>query len=260
MAQAYGPAFARVYNRLWAGFAAQHAPLIREYYAGTAIGRINRDLLDVCCGTGQLARHFLEHGYRVTGVDLSEPMLALARENCREYTADGRARFVQADASQFAVGGPFGLAVSTFDALNHLSDFESLAGCFKSVRAALAQGGWFIFDLNTRLGLRRWNTIHVDDTEELMLVNRGVYDGRSDRAYTILTGFTRNADGAYDRFEEAAYNTVFDLGQVRGELLATGWRAVHFARAQALASPLDDPESEGRVFVVAHKGGASESA
>ena len=253
MAQAYGSAFARVYNRLWAGFSTHHAPLIRDFYAGTAAGRTNRDLLDVCCGTGQLALHFLENGYRVTGVDLSEPMLALARENCRAYVADGRARFIQADASSFAVGGSFGLAVSTFDALNHLPSFEALAGCFKSVFAALAGDGWFIFDLNTRLGLRRWNTIHVDDTEELMLVNRGVYDGVSDRAYTILTGFTRNAGGTYDRFEEVAYNTAFDLARVKSELLEMGWQAVHFARAQALASPLDDPEAEGRVFFVARK-------
>lgn len=49
------------------------------------------------------------------------------------------------------------------------------------------------------------------------------------------------------------YNTAFDLARVKSELLETGWQAVHFARALALASPLDDPEGEGRVFIAARK-------
>jgi len=50
-----------------------------------------------------------------------------------------------------------------------------------------------------------------------------------------------------------AYNTAFDLARVKSELLETGWQAVHFAQALALASPLDDPEGEGRVFIAARK-------
>jgi len=49
------------------------------------------------------------------------------------------------------------------------------------------------------------------------------------------------------------YNTVFELQAVRQALLETGWRGVHFARLQDLATPLDDPEQEGRVFIVARK-------
>jgi ubiquinone/menaquinone biosynthesis C-methylase UbiE len=37
-------------------------------------------VLDVGCGAGDpIARYFLEHGYRVTGVDFAEAMLSLAR-------------------------------------------------------------------------------------------------------------------------------------------------------------------------------------
>ena len=37
------------------------------------------DILDVCCGTGLLAAELAARGYRVTGVDASEAMLAQAR-------------------------------------------------------------------------------------------------------------------------------------------------------------------------------------
>jgi SAM-dependent methyltransferase len=48
----------------------------------------------VCCGQGTLAEHFLSHGYRVTGIDLSEPMLAIARQNLRGYLQAGQARLI----------------------------------------------------------------------------------------------------------------------------------------------------------------------
>lgn len=41
-------------------------------------------LLDLGCGTGRLAVHFAERGFSVVGVDLSERMLAVAREKCEE--------------------------------------------------------------------------------------------------------------------------------------------------------------------------------
>ena len=251
--QAYNRAFARVYNKRWTGFAHRVAPLLVEFYAGTAIGRANRSILDLCCGTGQLALHLLEQGYQVTGIDLSEHMLQYASENASAYVDSGQARFVQADAARFTLDRQFGLVVSTFDALNHLESTDALQGCFESVYAVLVQGGYFVFDLNTRGGLMRWNRISVDDGEEAMIVTRGFYDGQDSRAYTKVSGFIRAASGQYDRFEETVYNTVFEMDWVRDALLRIGWRDVHFARVEALATPIADPEQEARVFFVAHK-------
>jgi len=73
------PAWARYYSRHGTSFAASAAPRIRGFYEESYRDRADRSLLDVCCGQGTLAEHFLEHGYRVTGIDLSEPMLAFAQ-------------------------------------------------------------------------------------------------------------------------------------------------------------------------------------
>lgn len=246
MNQAYNADFARVYNLLWGDFARSVAPRLYEFY--TRRPNAERSLLDVCCGTGQLALYFLEQGFTVTGIDLSEPMIAYARQNTAPYR--DRAAFIVADAANFTVDRQFGFAVSTFDALNHLPDADALSACFARVYAAVNAGGVFVFDLNTRVGLQRWNTINITDSPEITLINRGIYDG-GDRAYTRITGFIREDDGRYSRFEEHAYNTVFDLLHTRDLLLETGWRDVYFARAADLDTPLDDPEREGRAFVVA---------
>jgi ubiquinone/menaquinone biosynthesis C-methylase UbiE len=154
--QAYNASFARVYNLRWAQFANNVAPRLRAFYESTPLGQQNHTLLDICCGTGQLAVNFLDNGYQVTGLDLSEAMLDYARGNASAFIVAGRARFVHSDASNFAMDERFGLAVSTYDALNHLPDFEALKGCFRSVYPLLLDGGWFIFDLNTELSLRHW--------------------------------------------------------------------------------------------------------
>ena len=251
--QAYGRSFAYVYNKRWTGFAHRVAPLIAEFYASTSAGEARHPVLDLCCGTGQLALHFLEQGYRVTGLDLSKHMLQYANENASSYVESGQAQFVHADAVEFSLDQQFGLVASTFDALNHLDGEEALESCLRSVYAVLIDEGYLIFDLNTRGGLMRWNNIHIDESEEAMIVTRGIFDGQGKRAYTRVSGFIRAANGQYDRFEETVYNTVFDMAWVRDTLLRIGWREVHFARYEALAVPIAEPEEEGRVFFVARK-------
>lgn len=112
----------------------------------------------------------------------------------------------------------------------------------------------FIFDLNTRRGLKRWNGIQVDDSDdEMLIISRGIYDGLNDKAWMKISGFVRMPNGLYERFEETVFNTVFEMERVKKALLDVGWKNVYFARIQDLKTPLDEPEREGRVFIVASK-------
>jgi SAM-dependent methyltransferase len=78
---------------------------ISEFFA-TGVAEVARDLeqvrrcdptarmrcaLDFGCGAGRLTQALARHFERVTGVDISERMVALAREHC----TDGRVSFVQ---------------------------------------------------------------------------------------------------------------------------------------------------------------------
>lgn len=252
VSQAYGVGFARIYDYQWSDFARRMAPRIeRFYHRASRRPRKNRRLLDVCCGTGQLALYFLRQGFEVTGLDLSGPMLDRARHNLEGQSAKSSATFVQADATQFQLDRSYGLVVSTYDALNHLPDLESLRSCFTCVAAATIYGGYFMFDLNTIRGLRRWNGITVSETDDLFLVQRGVFDGQS-RARMLLTGFIRDGQH-FTRFEESVYNTVFKLATVQEMLIETGWASVYFARSDDLATPIYEPEHEDRVWIIAKR-------
>ncbi len=249
--QEYGKAFAGVYNRLWAGFAQQLAPVIHSWYETLAGEKGRRRILDVCCGTGQLLLYFLERGYTGTGVDGSPAMLEHAKENCARFVADGKVDFLSADASEFRLPRRFDLVVSTFDALNHLESLDKLRACFLCVRAALEKSGMFVFDLNTEKGLRRWNGITVEDGEQVVLINRGLYSRGMDRAYTRITGFTRAGGDTWTRFEETAFNTVFRMADVKEALGRAGFSESWFAAGRALGQSTPDPEEQDRAFIVA---------
>jgi SAM-dependent methyltransferase len=228
------------------------APRIERFYQGLPRSvRKHRTLLDLCCGTGQLAAYFSRRGFDITALDLSGPMLELAKENVRDSMTNSSATFVQADAAHFELDNPHGLVVATYNALNHLPDVDHLHSCFTSVAATTVSGGYFIFDLYTRRGVREWNGISVTDTGDTFVLQRGIYDGGS-QAQTLFTGFIRDGE-QFTRFEESICNTVFDLTSVQELLTRTGWTSAYFAQLDDLATPISEPESEDRVWIVAKR-------
>lgn len=253
MGQAYGHLFAKVYNKMWSGFALNVARKILDFYKETEVYKNNRLMLDLCCGTGQLAHEFLKENFEVIGIDLSASMLNYAKEKAKEYIKKNKATFIQADASNFSLDVQVGLVVSTFDALNHLESKKALTGCFASVYNILVQNGYFIFDLNTRYGLRRWNSININDAGDIFIINRGIYDEEKNRAVTRITGFVEEEKDLFKRFDEVIYNYVYDLKEVENMLNDIGWREVHFSNINDLKDKIDEPEKEGRIFIIAKK-------
>lgn len=110
--------------------------LVRE--ANPAPGKL---LLDLCCGTGDIALRLAKAGAEVVGVDFSEPMLAVARRRIRPGM---RIEFVQADALNL----PF--APSRFDTvtvaygLRNLADPE--AGVQEMARVTRPGGRLLVLD------------------------------------------------------------------------------------------------------------------
>jgi SAM-dependent methyltransferase len=251
--QPYNKSFARAYNLMWTDFADRVAPRILEFYKRTGPGRKKKPVLDLCCGAGTLALHFLAAGYETVGVDLSKPMLAIAKDNAREFIKAGKAEFIKADAAKFRLDKKFGLVASVFDSLNHLEDSKQLGQCFDCVHEALLPGGLFIFDLNTKKGLKRWDEITVDDDDERMVVKRGGFDADKGKAYYKVSGYIRRNRLSYNRFEQTVVETVFDMHKVKDMLISRGFKSAYFASANALETPISDPEDQSRAFFIVRK-------
>jgi len=114
-------------------------PFWRGLVEELAPGRV----LELACGTGRLTLPLAAGGVELVGIDTSEPYLAHARAQL-----DGQpAHFERADMRSFSLDGAFDLVIAPFNALAYLYAREDQLGCLEAVRAHLAPGGRFAFDL-----------------------------------------------------------------------------------------------------------------
>jgi SAM-dependent methyltransferase len=131
----------RHYDALWPGLQRQnelafYLRRIREY---------GEPVLELGCGTGQLTLMLAEAGIRVTGLDLSEPMLVQAGKKASERQA--AVEWVHADCREFALDATFGVVFFPANALLHLLEWRDLQACLSLVRAHLKPGGAFVFEI-----------------------------------------------------------------------------------------------------------------
>lgn len=103
----------------------------------------DQEVCDLACGQGFIARALAQRGARVTGADISEKMLALARR----YEADEplSVHYTLTDAQ---VGAALGSAA--FDGVTcgmALMPIPDLRATFQTVRRIMRPGGWFVFSI-----------------------------------------------------------------------------------------------------------------
>lgn len=136
----YGTLFSKVYDAFgWNFYPEEFAELLLKWMEENAIAVTS--MLDIGCGTGVLCHVLQKHGIRTQGMDLSEDMLAMAREKYPEIP------FEQGNMITYKTPGRFDLVTSTCDAMNHILNQEDLEQAMKSVYDCLLPGGYFLFDL-----------------------------------------------------------------------------------------------------------------
>ncbi|MEU8365045.1 class I SAM-dependent methyltransferase [Nonomuraea sp. NPDC048882] len=247
----YDETFAPVYNQLFTGFAHQVSGPLRAYHQATT-ARESGTLLDLCCGTGQLGLSFASHGYRVIGVDQSQPMIEVARENARHSTLEDQVEFIRSDVAKFEITGTPDLVTCTFDSFNHLPGLQQLAACFRRTREVIADDGIFIFDVHSISGLRQQNTFSVRETDDLVLISRIGYDPGSGTAIARISGFDRkDVSAPWRQFKQHATIRAWSAEDIIAELHRAGFGSAWPAKIDALGESVKEPDQVPRIFFVA---------
>lgn len=103
-------------------------------------------ILDLCCGTGRHSFVLADYGYQVTGLDLSEALLAEAR---RMDTAQ-RVRWVHGDMRKLPFDSEFDGVVNLFTSFGYFADDRDNEQVFIQIRHALKPGGRYVIDFLNR--------------------------------------------------------------------------------------------------------------
>ncbi|MGH8873451.1 MAG: class I SAM-dependent methyltransferase [Acidimicrobiia bacterium] len=98
--------------------------------------------LELAIGSGRVALPLSRAGVEVTGIDISDDMIALLRA---KPGGDG-IRVIKGDFADVAVDGTFPLVYIPFNTLFALLDQERQVECFLNTARALEPGGRFVLD------------------------------------------------------------------------------------------------------------------
>lgn len=97
-------------------------------------------LLDIGCGTGSYIPWHLKRRFEVTGLDISEEMLAIAKKKFPSVN------FITGDVGQVAIQKKFDIAFMMFHVINYQTSNEKLISAFQNISKHLEKGGVLVFD------------------------------------------------------------------------------------------------------------------
>jgi len=219
--------YAWFWNKYWGRTSARKVlPVIEKVWQPSTNAPLS--LLDVCCGTGQLAQLLSKRGMCSSGIDGSPAMIQFAKKN----NPDGQ--FVVGDIREsFGFDVSFDAACSFFDSLNHITSPEELLQVFQHICNALRPGGKFLFDLNMEEGyLHRWNNqafqIVQDDH---VCVDTMVFDSSSQIGTNQVTLFLKT--DIWERLDVTIIERCYSAEQITFLLSQAGFGSIEMWEASA---------------------------
>ncbi|HZG14323.1 MAG TPA: class I SAM-dependent methyltransferase [Candidatus Bathyarchaeia archaeon] len=206
-------------------------------------------VLDLGCGTGSIAIPLSKQGYRVTGVDLSAEMLAVAYEKMRAAHAD--VTWVEQDMRELELA-PVDSVISLCDSLSYVTDETDVQKTFQKVFAHLQPGGTFLFDVHSPYKIVHFfadNTFTLQE-EDVAYIWDCFTDPLRYEVEHQLTFFLRQPNGLYERVEESHFQRAYQPLQMMNWLRAAGFEQITLTADFQSQPP--HPESE-RLFFTAKK-------
>jgi SAM-dependent methyltransferase len=179
-------------------------------------------VLDLACGTGLITQLMHEYGYSLTGVDVSEGMLSIAKERAVEGP---QPQWELGDILEYQSPRPFAAVLCFGDVINHFIQPKALRQLIARAYSLLAPGGIFLADTNTLDTYRSklWNEEESFTLDpDLDIEMRAWFEPGEHLAYLCTTATCKRAV-VYD---ELLIERHYPEGDIQQWLEAHGFREV----------------------------------
>ncbi|SOC20740.1 methyltransferase family protein [Ureibacillus xyleni] len=208
-------------------------------------------LLDVGCGTGTLSLQFHEAGYNVTGIDLSEEMLAVANDRFQEVGVSIPLFAMSMD--QLEGFSEIDVVTIPIDSINYLQEDREVVETLKRVHSTLREGGQLFFDVHS---LYKMDEIFMDSpfTYDDGVITYIWFTEPAEYEHSVfhqMTFFVKDeTSDLFERFDEEHFQRTYPIEQYIEWLTNIGFSKVIITADWQNTEPTEESE---RIFIRAIK-------
>lgn len=186
-----------------------------------------KSILDIGCGTGELAIRLAQDGYAVSGVDLSEEMLIVATEKMVKNQVD--ITFFQQDMRSLSGLGQYDMIILFCDSLNYLTTKDDVIHTFKNVSNHLADNGLFLFDVHSVFKMKQLftNQSYCDNDDDVSYIWNAWEGPNPNSVEHELTFFVYDEiTKQYRRFDEDHIQQTFSVKEYEQLVTQAGFEVL----------------------------------
>lgn len=188
-------------------------------------------LLDLACGTGDIAVNMIEKGIDTIAVDISEEMLQVAKSKNENLLC------LCQDASELDLFGTVDGAICTLDSLNHIVEPDKLQRLFNKVSLFLEKDCLFIFDMNTEY---KHNQVLANNT--FVIENENIYCVWQNYTENNITDidldfFIGNNNNSYSRYFEQFSERAYSDDEIKKAVNNSGLETVEILDFDTMKKP-----------------------
>jgi SAM-dependent methyltransferase len=138
MQSLYANGFETIYDEMYQTFIDYKDEFI--FYSTLLRQHQKNQVLEIGCGSGNLARFFIDNNYKYTGLDYSADMIHLCKSK------NPKSNFVLGNMTKFSLKNKTESILITGRTSSYLLSNKDISGCLKSVHQNLKSGGLLCFD------------------------------------------------------------------------------------------------------------------
>lgn len=218
--------FAYTYDRLMEGM--PYEEWLRFAQEGwISYGVVPTSLVDLGCGTGSLAIPLASEGIQVTGIDLSEDMLAVAQDKADRhiYPKGGSLTWIQQDLREWQLPEQVDVVLSFCDCMNYLLEEEDVTQALRQTFHGLKSGGLFMFDVHPAEQLIRYMEAQPFflNEDDVAYIWTSELDEERVQIEHALTIFTQTDSGHFRRIDEMHTQRAYPLQWLEEQLVEVGF-------------------------------------
>ncbi len=191
----------------------------------------DKNILEIGCGTGEIAVRMQKKGYKVEAIDNSIEMLKLAKEKYKNI------EFIKKDMRNLEYEEKFDAVISVFDTLNYLNSYDDLIFSLEGIKKSLKSKGVFLFDIITKKMLENMfpDGIFADERDNMTILWK---HREIDKLEEISTSFfIKEEENNYYRVDEVFMKKMFSMKKLDEIIEKTGFKLLKKELNEEIAGP-----------------------